>query len=224
MTNHAMEFQKTMRFINDPSRAMIELFEGGHILSDAGGIAQAKGCLKDVQLRLEEREDEIRRYKDTGFLENSDSGKALVARVEMFKTWIKTIIDAIKEGELEIKKQHRHALEKEAAGFVNLAQSNLSLLQGDPEIVKATLHLASLLGDRTLSQAIDPVLESRRKYKIAIRNLTRLRDEEKVAGIPDLPAPPADDGLSEAFNKFRTIDFSVGNRLKRRNREIKKAS
>ena len=224
MTNHAMEFQKTMRFINDPSRAMIELFEGGHILSDAGGIAQAKGCLKDVQLRLEEREDEIRRYKDTGFLENSDSGKALVARVEMFKTWIKTIIDAIKEGEIEIKKQHRLALEKEAAGFVNLAQSNLSLLQGDPEIVKATLHLASLLGDRILNEAIAPVLESRRKYKIAIRNLTRLRDEEKVAGIPDLPAPPADDGLSEAFNKFRTIDFSVGNRLKRRNREIKKAS
>jgi len=223
MTNHAMEFQKTMRFINDPSRAMIELFEGGHILSDAGGIAQAKGCLKDVQLRLEEREDEIRRYKDTGFLENSDSGKALVARVEMFKTWIKTIIDAIKEGEIEIKKQHRLALEKEAAGFVNLAQSNLSLLQGDPEIVKATLHLASLLGDRILNEAIAPVLESRRKYKIALRNLERLKTEG-IKDIPDLPPPPADDGLEKAFNKFRTIDFSVGNRLKRRNREIKKAS
>jgi len=218
------EFETTMQFINDPAKGMVQMLQEGHVLDSPEAISQAKENLKDIKLRLEEREDEIRHYKNTGSLENTDGGKQLIARAAMFREWIEVIEGAIKEGGVEIEKQRKLALEKEAAGFVNLAQSNLSLLQGDPEIVKATLHLASLLGDRTLSQAIDPVLESRRKYKIAIRNLTRLRDEEKVAGIPDLPAPPADDGLSEAFNKFRTIDFSVGNRLKRRNREIKKAS
>jgi len=221
-TNHAMEFSKTMRFINDPTMGMVELLKGGHILSDAGGIAQAKQCLKDVKLRLEEREDEIRRYKDTGFLE-TDGGKQLLARAAMFGNWVKTIEAAIVEGKKEIKRQAEEKLQKEAQQFISMARESLPRCgEGDIEIISKVLEFATLLGDRTLSQVIDPVLESRRKYKIAIRNLTRLRDEEKVAGIPDLPAPPADDGLSEAFNKFRTIDHSVGNFKRRRFREIKK--
>ena len=217
------EFETTMQFINDPAKGMVQMLQEGHVLDSPEAISQAKENLKDIKLRLEEREDEIRHYKNTGSLENTDGGKQLIARAAMFREWIEVIEGAIKEGGVEIEKQRKLALEKEAAGFVNLAQSNLSLLQGDPEIVKATLHLASLLGDRILNEAIAPVLESRRKYKIALRNLERLKTEG-IKDIPDLPPPPADDGLEKAFNKFRTIDFSVGNRLKRRNREIKKAS
>ena len=220
-TNHAMEFQKTMRFINDPTRGMIELIEGRHILSDAGGITQAKQCLKDVKLRLEEREDEIRRYKDTGFLE-TDGGKQLLARAAMFGNWVKTIEAAIVEGKKEIAHQAKERLGKEAAQYVNMAQLNLPRCgEGDTLIIEAVLCLASLLKDCTLSQVIDPILDSRKKYRIALRNIERLKAEG--VKITETFDEFIDDGLEGAFERFKSIDFTQGNLKRRRFGEIKKA-
>ena len=220
-TNHAMEFSKTMRFINDPTMGMVELFQGGHVLSDAGGIAQAKGCLKDVQLRLEEREDEIRRYKDTGYLENTDGGKQLLARVETFKEWIGIIERAIKEGTVEIEKKAKEKLEKESQQYISMARGELPRLQGDKAIITKVIELAALLKGRSLAEVVTPVLESRKRYRIALRNIERLKAEG--VKITETFDEFIDDGLEGAFERFKSIDFTQGNLKRRRFGEIKKA-
>jgi len=214
------EFETTMQFINNPAKGMVELLQGKHVLSDARGITQAKQCLKDVKLRLEEREDEIRHYKNTGFLENTDGGKQLIARVETFKEWIGIIERAIKEGTVEIEKKAKEKLEKESQQYISMARGELPRLQGDKAIITKVIELASLL-DRTLAEVVTPVLESRKRYRIALRNIERLKAEG--VKITETFDEFIDDGLEGAFERFKSIDFTQGNLKRRRFGEIKKA-
>ncbi len=205
-----MNLNDASNFINavqNPERTCVDFVKNGGILDSEDRIKNAEAVIRTIKELwipgLKEAFESA--YHSTPQYPETEAGKATLARIETYKSWMKLLKNAIGQGKTEIERQQKQKDEKEAISYTRMFQDNRDKSKGDPELIEQIAKLANVLKGKNLLESMEPTMKSRRFCGIAHRNLERLKAE----GVKDIPTlqPLVVDGLESDILKLTSKRF-----------------